>query len=107
MESDFDYKSYDPRAWRNTCGETRLLVELLAEWREKFESLHWVAFSDPYGSETVWDDEGLVRDHAMEQCVQLQKIIKDHGWPDNFRRQECKDALLAWDEEHQDDPYQA
>lgn len=98
---DADYESEDPRAWRNHCGETRLLDELLNEWRENFESLHWVAFS-----EKVWIDEG-VRDHDREkQCEQLQKIIREHGWPNNFRRKECKEALEAWDEQHQDDPYQ-
>ncbi|CAG8954972.1 hypothetical protein HYFRA_00008661 [Hymenoscyphus fraxineus] len=103
MESDVDYEPEDPRAWRNTCGETRLLVELLNEWQGKFESLDWIAFSDPTGREKVWwrDDQG----HDAVEYGQLEKIIKDHGWPHNFRRQECKEALQAWDEEHQDDLY--
>jgi hypothetical protein len=38
----------------------------------------------------------------------LQRIIREHGWPSHeFRREECKKALLAWDEEHQDDLYGA
>ncbi|CZS88474.1 uncharacterized protein RAG0_00215 [Rhynchosporium agropyri] len=103
MEPDADYDDEDPRAWRNTCGETRLLEELLTEWREKFESLHWIAFTDPTGREKVWNDEDVVRDRDTEQCEELQKIIRSHGWPNEFRRQECKEALEAWDEEHQDD----
>ncbi|KAH7321502.1 hypothetical protein BKA65DRAFT_82285 [Rhexocercosporidium sp. MPI-PUGE-AT-0058] len=99
------YEPEDPRAWRNTCGETRVLEELLTEWRAKFESLHWVAFSDPTGREKVWNDEDFPRDRDTEQCEQLQKIIRDHGWPNDFRRRECKEALWAWDEEHQDDSF--
>lgn len=95
MEPDVDYELDDPRAWRNAGGETRLLEELLNEWREKFENLHWVA-----SSEKVWDD-----DDNSENCAQLQKIIREHGWPQNFRRKECKEALMVWDEEHQDDLY--
>ena len=37
MEPEVDYDDNDPRAWRNACGETRLLGELLTEWREKLE----------------------------------------------------------------------
>lgn len=104
-EPEEDYAPEDPRAWRNTCGETRLLEELLTEWRAKFESLHWIAFSDPTGREKVWNDEDFPRDRDTEQCEQLQKIIRDHGWPHDFRRGECKEALEAWDEEHQDDSF--
>ncbi|KAL5323793.1 hypothetical protein ACEPPN_008335 [Leptodophora sp. 'Broadleaf-Isolate-01'] len=100
---DADYASSDPRAWRNTCGETRLLEELLMEWREKFESLHWIAFSDPTGREKIWNDEDFPRDRDAVQCEQLQRIIRAHGWPDDFRRRECKEALQKWDEEYQDD----
>ncbi|KAL2066091.1 hypothetical protein VTL71DRAFT_2162 [Oculimacula yallundae] len=103
LEPVADYEFGDPRAWRNTCGETQLLEELLNKWREKFESLHWVAFTDPTGREKVWTDEEIPRDHDTEQCEQLQKIIRDHGWPSDFRREECKEALQAWGEEHQDD----
>jgi hypothetical protein len=106
-DSDYhaDYESEDTHAWRNHCGETRLLDGLLAEWRKTFESLHWVGFLDPTGRDKVWIDEGI-RDHEREQCGQLQNIIREYGWPHNFRRQECKVALEAWDEEHHDDPYQ-
>jgi hypothetical protein len=98
MESEVDYEDNDPRAWRNACGETRLLEELLTEWREKFESLDWIA-----SSEKVWDEEMNAGNHG-----QLQRIIREHGWPSHeFRREECKKALLAWDEEHQDDLYGA
>jgi hypothetical protein len=98
MESEVDYEDNDPRAWRNACGETRLLEELLTEWREKFESLDWIA-----SSEKVWDEEMNAGNHG-----QLQRIIREHGWPSNdFRREECKKASLAWDEEHQDDLYGA
>ena len=98
IEPEVDYEDEDPRAWRNVCGETRLLEELLTEWREKFENLDWVA-----SSEKVWDEEMNAENHG-----QLQKIIGEHGWPHNFfRREECKKALSAWDEEHQDDLYGA
>ncbi|KAG9519614.1 hypothetical protein KCU93_g7973, partial [Aureobasidium melanogenum] len=97
MEPEVDHDDNDPRAWRNACGETRLLGELLTEWREKFEGLDWVA-----SSEKVWDEEMNAENHG-----QLQRIIRKHGWPHDFRREECKKALLAWDEEHQDDLYGA
>jgi hypothetical protein len=94
------YSPKDPRSWRNTCGETRKLNEMLNEWRDKFESLHWVAYI-----ERVWDDEGLVRDRDTERCEELQAIIREHGWPGEFRREECQEVLNAWCEEHQDEPY--
>jgi hypothetical protein len=44
-ESDpLKYEADDPRSWRNTCDETRKLIDLLAEWRINFETLKWVAF---------------------------------------------------------------
>jgi hypothetical protein len=103
MEPDADYEPDDPRAWRNTCGETRVLEELLKEWTEKYESLEWVAFMDPTGREKVWMVDEFQRDKDTEQCEELQVIIKKHGWPGEFRRQECRDALCDWVERHQED----
>jgi hypothetical protein len=98
MEPEVDYADSDPRAWRNVCGETRLLGELLTKWRQKFENLDWIA-----SSEKVWDEEMDAENHG-----QLQRIIREYGWPSHeFRREECKKALLVWDEEHQDDLYGA
>jgi hypothetical protein len=69
----------------------------LTEWREKFEGLDWIA-----SSEKVWDEDLHAENH-----VQMQKIIRKHGWPHEFGREECKGTLLVWDEEHQDDLYGA
>ncbi|PQE04305.1 Alpha beta hydrolase fold protein [Rutstroemia sp. NJR-2017a BBW] len=44
FESDYDYAEDDPRSWRNECDRTLRLEELLEEWKEKFESLEWIAF---------------------------------------------------------------
>ncbi|TGO70289.1 hypothetical protein BOTNAR_0002g00740 [Botryotinia narcissicola] len=100
-EADVDYAPDDPRSWRNTCGETKTLEDLLAEWRNKFESLHWVAFADPTGREKVWNDEDIQRGEDTEHCEKLQAIIRKHGWPEDFKRQECKAALETWVEDYQ------
>jgi hypothetical protein len=50
----------------------------------------------------VWDEDLHAENH-----VQMQKIIRKHGWPHEFGREECKGTLLVWDEEHQDDLYGA
>jgi hypothetical protein len=28
---------------------------------------------------------------------EVRQIYRDHGWPDSFRREECRDALRRWD----------
>jgi hypothetical protein len=27
---------------------------------------------------------------------EVRQIYRDHGWPHNFRREECRDALREW-----------
>lgn len=29
---------------------------------------------------------------------EVRQLYRDHGWPDNFRREECRQALQEWNE---------
>ena len=37
--------------------------------------------------------------HADRLCdfvQEVRQIYRDHGWPGNFRREECREALREW-----------
>ncbi|TQV93182.1 hypothetical protein IF1G_07760 [Cordyceps javanica] len=83
--------------------ETRPVAEFFGLWEERFRSLEWTV--DPF------DDEAgmLLRyDNATDASFwipppspprspcEVRQIYRDHGWPDDFRRRECRDALQEW-----------
>nr|POE85218.1 hypothetical protein CFP56_67375 [Quercus suber] len=75
-----------PEFWRHF--ETLPVVELLASWEQKFRCLEWTA--DPFNAE---GGMMLRYDRATDE---VRQIYRDHGWPDNFRREECRNALQEW-----------
>ncbi|KAH8694322.1 hypothetical protein BGW36DRAFT_384747 [Talaromyces proteolyticus] len=68
--------------------ETRPVAEFFSLWEERFRTLEWTV--DPFD-----DEEGMLLryDNATDE---VRQIYRDHGWPDNFRRRECRDALQEW-----------
>ncbi|PQE24031.1 Alpha beta hydrolase fold protein [Rutstroemia sp. NJR-2017a BVV2] len=100
FESDHNYTEDDPRRWRNECDRTLRLEELLEEWTEKFEKLEWIAFQG-HGWVYMWylpkEGANVESSEDVRECIAMQKIIRDYGWPDNFRRNECKQALFEWE----------
>ncbi|KAI1080830.1 hypothetical protein F5B20DRAFT_95990 [Whalleya microplaca] len=85
-----EYAADDPRSWRNECEPgSEPLAELLSKWKAKHESLEWIGFTRA-GWPHIWDD-------GDEELAELQEIIQSHGWPDGFKRDECKRALAEWE----------
>ncbi|KAH0009669.1 hypothetical protein KCU78_g10618, partial [Aureobasidium melanogenum] len=75
-----------PEIWR--YSETLPVADLLALWEQKFRSLEWTA--NPFNVE---GGIMLRHDHATDE---VRQIYRDHGWPDNFCREECHNALREW-----------
>ncbi|CAD0111528.1 unnamed protein product, partial [Aureobasidium uvarum] len=74
--------STTPQIWR--YSETKPIAELLASWEQKFRSLEWTV--NPFN-----DEGGMMLRHDR-----ATDVYRDHGWPDDFRRKECRDALRGW-----------
>lgn len=77
-----------PDHWR--AYRTLPVAEFFEEWKEKYRSLEWVAIP---GNE----DDGVLLQWNKE-TDEVRDIYRAHGWPDEFRREECRQALLEWDE---------
>ncbi|KUJ19066.1 uncharacterized protein LY89DRAFT_475940 [Mollisia scopiformis] len=89
------YPQHDPRSWRNEYDKTMLLSEFLDEMKQGYLELRWI----PYWFRKVpkvYVRGGARNDRGNGDEEELYKIMIAHGWPDEFRRDECKAALLAW-----------
>ncbi|KAI5236667.1 hypothetical protein E4T42_09393 [Aureobasidium subglaciale] len=72
--------------WR--FAETSPVAELLASWEQKFRTLEWTA--NPFNA------EGGIMLRYDRMTDEVRQIYRDHGWPDNFRREDCRIALQIW-----------
>lgn len=90
-----DYEQDDPRMWRDKCEDvTMRLKDYLGMWKEKWMSLTWLCVPGETRAH-LWfhsPKEG----YADDEGSQMQKILRAHGWPDDFRKEECKEALVSW-----------
>jgi len=88
-----EYAEDDPRSWRNSCElPAEKLGDFLAKWKKNYEDLNWIGF--PYaGFPNIWEEESCKSDFK-----DMQNLVRSFGWPANFRRDECKKALLEWEE---------
>ncbi|KAI5202618.1 hypothetical protein E4T39_04705 [Aureobasidium subglaciale] len=75
-----------PEIWR--YAETLPVAELLASWEQKFRTLEWTA--NPF------DVEGGIMLRYDRMTDEVRQIYRDHGWPNDFRREECRDTLREW-----------
>ncbi|KAL9580260.1 MAG: hypothetical protein Q9212_004601 [Teloschistes hypoglaucus] len=75
-----------PDFWR--AYHTGPIVQFLEEWKEKYRSLEWVVLPDEYFD--------AVRIRWDKKTDEIRDIYRAHGWPDNFRRHDCREALLEW-----------
>ena len=62
--------------------------EMFEEWKAKYRELEWVVVPD--------DDMGGVKYWLNPRTDQVRDIYRNQGWPDNFRREECRRALTQW-----------
>ncbi|KAM7199942.1 hypothetical protein V8F33_004116 [Rhypophila sp. PSN 637] len=76
--------------WR--AYRTLPVQEFFDEWREKFRSLEWVILPD--------DGDDGVRYRFDGETDEIRQIYREHGWPDNLRKDECRVALKEWYEKN-------
>jgi len=67
------------------------VADFFADWKAKFRSLEWVAL--PHNV-----DDGMLLAQNDSSTDEIRDIYRAHGWPDDFRREECKQALFEWEE---------
>ncbi|CAK7210823.1 hypothetical protein SBRCBS47491_000908 [Sporothrix bragantina] len=76
-----------PDYWR--AYRTLPVAAMLEEWKQKYSSLEWVVVPNNY-------DDGVMYYVNDESTDQVRAIYRQHGWPDSFRRQDCRQALTEW-----------
>lgn len=101
------YAKDDPRQWRDEHCDDRTwpVEELLQMWKEKYWTMEWIGGSkneyDAY-TQVRWYDEEQKR--GYEDCIDLRRIYKEHGWPDNYKGDKCRDAVKQfWAQKRQKD----
>ncbi|KAL1981335.1 hypothetical protein VTN96DRAFT_2776 [Rasamsonia emersonii] len=84
-----NYPADDPRSWRDRLciDETMTLAFKHEKWKNNYLRLEWMPpVTTKY---VVFGDD--------EYGEEMKKIYREYGWPDNFRREDCRKALLEWD----------
>ncbi|KAK8014331.1 hypothetical protein PG990_007627 [Apiospora arundinis] len=97
------YNDTDPRAWRN-AGEdkTYKLEALLAKWAGKYRRMEYLGVPGHQSIRgVVWRDAEFGRpgEYPWDEAQMLKRIYQEHGWPDQYKRDECRRAVLSWMEE--------
>ncbi|PMD40584.1 hypothetical protein L207DRAFT_633572 [Hyaloscypha variabilis F] len=77
----------DPNYWR--AYRTLPVAEFFQSWIDNYRSLDWVTVPDNV-------DDGAMLSHT-KRTDEVRAIYRAHGWPDSFRRDECRKALIEWD----------
>ncbi|KAI0120467.1 hypothetical protein F4776DRAFT_235992 [Hypoxylon sp. NC0597] len=108
------YPEGDPRSWRDRCcDETLPIRELLDRWRQKYIDMEWLGIPNEKLSaiRTGWisydkddkgddsdgeDDDPQPKEKWADDTTDLVRIYKVHGWPHDFKRDQCRRALLEW-----------
>ncbi|KAI1779299.1 hypothetical protein F4818DRAFT_246224 [Hypoxylon cercidicola] len=107
------YPEGDPRSWRDRCcDETLPIREFLDRWRQKYMNMEWLGIPNkklsairtgwiPYDDEEGDDsdseeDDPQPKGKWADDTTHLVRIYKEHGWPHDFKRDECRRALLEW-----------
>ncbi|KAK3692976.1 hypothetical protein B0T22DRAFT_448725 [Podospora appendiculata] len=89
--NDAVFADDDPRAWRNACvepGSARPLAEVVDHLRKEYEGLVIVNLPR-WGAPFIWTE-------GVEGFSEVQDIMRHFGWPADFDREGCRDALIAW-----------
>ncbi|KAI0188905.1 hypothetical protein EV127DRAFT_512622 [Xylaria flabelliformis] len=92
------YADEDPRAWRDQwCDDRTLpLEQLVGEWMEKFRTMSFLGMpgKKPWPGVLVHQEEegGFM----AEETKAMREIYSEHGWPDNYRGEDCREAILQW-----------
>jgi len=90
-----EYPADDARSWRNECElPAQRLADFLSKWKENYESLTWIGFPLA-GWPNIWDEESCI----AEDFKEMQGIMRSYGWPENFKLDECREALTEWEKQ--------
>ncbi|ETS80488.1 hypothetical protein PFICI_08017 [Pestalotiopsis fici W106-1] len=97
------YNEGDPRAWRDRlCGEdTVTLVDQVNTWRREYHQLRYLGIPDAgdgngYPSLHFHREEDGPDSYDWKETEELRSIYRKHGWPDNYDKETCREALKAW-----------
>jgi len=98
-----DYPDDDLRAWRNEgryqdepTDRTLPVTEYFKRLGDKFRQLEWVGFWRDNSYPSLWVGYDFSHDNEGVETAEMRKILKNHGWPDTFDRQVCKQALTEY-----------
>ncbi|KAJ9156782.1 hypothetical protein NKR19_g4209 [Coniochaeta hoffmannii] len=75
-----------PDHWR--AYRTLPLAEFFEEWKDKYRRLEWVVVPE--------DEDDGVRYRFDAETDDVREIYRQYGWPDAFRRDDCREALKEW-----------
>ncbi|KAI1415064.1 hypothetical protein F5Y13DRAFT_187749 [Hypoxylon sp. FL1857] len=100
------YDKGDPRSWRDRLcdDETRTLDGQIEEWQAWYRDWELLALPSYIRTDGIPEDPELfVRrkgdgpgSFRWEETEALQKIYRDHGWPDKYEKEKCHQALIGW-----------
>ncbi|ORY61422.1 uncharacterized protein BCR38DRAFT_440149 [Pseudomassariella vexata] len=92
------YAKDDPRAWRDEwCDNwTKPVEQLAAEWQEKYRRMQFLGMPGNMYFPGVLNDPGERGGFMWNECEAMKRIYTEHGWPDSYRGDECRQALIHW-----------
>jgi hypothetical protein len=112
------FQADDSRAWRNECynpGSTARIGDILGKWKEKYTQLEFIGRMNAIGNGPVHDGCGEEYEMRMEFwsliCIvdwltdisqELKALMLKFGWPDEFDREGCRNAMLEWEQKRLD-----
>ncbi|KAF2729335.1 hypothetical protein EJ04DRAFT_502520 [Polyplosphaeria fusca] len=98
VEDDpYDYAPEKEAEWRAE-GATWAISDFFEMMKDQYRKLHFI----PISPRMVIDEREILQ-YGPEGMIQgLQKIFREHGWPDleRYCKKECLDAVQAFLEEH-------
>ncbi|KAI1420681.1 hypothetical protein F5Y12DRAFT_772013 [Xylaria sp. FL1777] len=96
------YASDDPRAWRDRMCEleTRTLADQLEEWRREYRDMCFLGLPNVdrgnYPSLFFRSESDGPSSYQWRETEELRAIYCEHGWPDNYKKAACHEALDRW-----------
>ncbi|KAI1128606.1 hypothetical protein F5Y10DRAFT_172583 [Nemania abortiva] len=92
------YADGDPRAWRDKwCDDwTMPLEDLVREWLDKYRTMRFVGMPGKKSWPGVLVHREREGDFMWEETTAMREVYSEHGWPDHYRGQNCREAILQW-----------
>ncbi|KAI0437596.1 hypothetical protein F4803DRAFT_142689 [Xylaria telfairii] len=92
------YPKDDPRAWRDEwCNDVTMpLQDLVGEWLQEYRTLKFLGMPGKKSWPGVLRHPEEEGGFMWDETEAMRKIYADHGWPDKYRGEDCREALLQW-----------